>query len=287
MILYYSLGGGLGHLARTQGILEEIHEAPCSFRVLSSSKHISVVRQSFPCTVDSVPVVKSRGELVRFLDSYLAKYSIKKVVLDTFPHGLFGEWAGLREDLPRLLVARNLDWPLYRQRLKESTNRWPDSVLSIEPLFNDYQKILEKYSKVDFLKEAIITVKNASDKKYGDKSIAVVHSGDLREQKKLRDKGERLLKERGMSLDSIRFINPQTGIYPFAPYASRFQTIISGCGYNSAALSRAFPGVEFILIPFKRKFDNQFYRLECLKKGKWLNGSNGAALAARWIIKHI
>jgi hypothetical protein len=290
MILYYAMGGGLGHLTRSLAVLHEAPQLSRHVRLMVSSKHASLVMSHAPCPVDIIAGerLSSKRKYLKFLDEYLKQYRIEAIVLDTFPFGIVGEWCHVGKILPRLLVARYLKWNVYAERTKCKDGPIPQQTLVLEPLAKEYSRVLKRYSQLTSL-DAPITLQpiDSSKPHFSDgKDCLVVHSGNETEREMLIGLAKQKFGGDNESSFTPDCIFPEQGIYPAEPAIPHYAYVVSAAGYNMTAIaSQSPPERTHILFPFRRRFDNQFRRAKRLKNGLWQQqNSNGAQQAAQWLI---
>ena len=297
MILYYAMGGGLGHLTRSLAILHQAPQLNGNVRLLASSQYASLAIPYAPCPVDVVvgETLTSKRKYLQFLDTYLQQHRIEVLVLDTFPFGIVGEWAHLGRTVPHFLIARYLKWKMYVTRVEHRDGPIPQQTLILEPLARDYWQTLKEYSQLTLL-DAPITLQMGdpskqclSDRTGRGGSCLIVHSGNNAEREILL----RFAKQTLGGGDSISWspdrIFPEQGIYPAERVIPRYATIVSAAGYNMTAIaSQSPPERTHFLYPFRRRFDNQFLRAQQFRKGLWKQRNvNGAQQAAQWLLQAI
>ncbi|MCP4219501.1 MAG: hypothetical protein GY765_33005 [bacterium] len=294
--LYYAMGGGLGHLARTFAILSAAPEIACRTRILASSDLTPLAAPVSPCPIDTVPAdrLNSRSGYREFLDAYISEHSFQMIILDTFPWGIAGEWADTAPELPRFLVARRLKWDNYVERVRNRTGPFPAEVLLIEPPESDYNDILLNHcrpSRMDAPITAPVTARETaalSPNAQCKKRWLVLHSGPDSERRRLirfAQKKRSALGEDSMPIDTVF---PEDHVFPAESLALSYHCVVTGGGYNSAAAAlTAPPEQRRILFPFERKFDDQFARVRALEAGGWLpQKTHGAAKAAKWLMEN-
>jgi len=296
MILYYAMGGGLGHLTRSLAILREALQLIGHVRLMASSKYASLVIPHAPCPVDIVAgeTLTSKRKYLKFLAMYLEQHSIEMIVLDTFPFGIVGEWLHVGSQIPHLLIARYLKWKTYVERTKYKDGPVPWQTLMLEPLAKDYSRVLEKYSQLTLL-DAPITFQpvDSSKPSFSDrKDCLVVHSGNEAEREVLIGLANQTFGGNNKSSFTPDCIFPEQGIYPAERAIPHYANVVSAAGYNMTAIaSQSPPERTHLLHPFRRRFDNQFLRLRRFKKGLWKQwrqrNCNGAQQAAQWLLQAI
>ncbi|MGZ8864029.1 MAG: hypothetical protein ACXW5J_27995, partial [Thermoanaerobaculia bacterium] len=126
MILYYALGGGLGHLTRGRRVLETLG--------LDASLVTASPYASDPRVTGGFPVIRVPADLERDVEahrSWLRNLACERLIVDTFPCGIQGELSGL--DVPMDLVARRLRWNEYRRAVPAPLPRF-ETVWCVEEL---------------------------------------------------------------------------------------------------------------------------------------------------------
>jgi hypothetical protein len=293
-ILYYALGGGLGHLTRSLAIVSRMGELAQKIRILGSSSWLPRIANSQPFILDSVPLAcrDSLTAYLRFLKDYLKAHQIQAVVMDSFPYGLLGEWRFLGPHPLRLLIARFLRWKRYRKRIGPVPENFPAHSLAIEPLDPIYEAILQKHSRMVRLKSPISSHWQPEDCKANameKTGWAVVHSGNPSEQSRLLAFARARMKAEKMADAPLNRLFPEAGIFPAQRRLRACSHIVCGAGYNMTALAASpYPGQRFFLFAFERRFDDQQTRLERFESGNWLeSGDNGAGDAADWLKENL
>jgi hypothetical protein len=280
--LYYAMGGGLGHLSRTLSILRHMPDKPEPIRILTSSSLTPMVipHSTFPVDFVASEIQRSRSAYYDYLVEYIRRYNISSIILDAFPWGIIGEWMDIGQGIPRYLIARQLKWNAYCDRVDHKKSAFPPETLIIEPIEDDYHSIIKNESSVAYLDEPIFY--DADNSESHDKCL-VIHTGDELEREILANFARVKMVEYDIS--EIDMIFPNHGIFPAERIISKYKYIVSGAGYNMAALSSQSAGKRrHFLLPFNRRFDNQHARVEHLKNGLWRDIKiNGAVKAAGWI----
>jgi hypothetical protein len=298
MILYYALGGGLGHITRSLAVLQRMNGKSDGIRLLVSSNLAAVAAPVCSCPIDYVPkeVMSSRPEYYRYLTDYLKARRVATIILDSFPFGIVGEWAGIAPEIPRLLIARSLLWREYSAHIGSADGPWPSKALVIEPLDPLYFSQLKKNADLEFLDAPIVLdtdkltspgVKSSLSRSGASSDWVVAHSGPEEERAALLGFAQELMRRQGRS-ERPAVIFPDQNLYPAEPALRRFANIVTGAGYNMAALAlRNRDHCRHYLYPFKRRFDDQHQRAAKLSEGTWLKSrDDGAGIAGEWVKKN-
>lgn len=282
MILYYALGGGLGHLSRSLTLIEHAPEDLKSrMRILVSTKSAPAAKAHFPCPVDGVPgaAMSEMRRYREFLANYISRHDFTCIVLDTFPFGLLGELKAMAPRLSRVLVARYLKWEAYLTMCRSvSSAIWPEDAILIEEQGSAYRAMLQNNCFVVTARWPISPA-NSRDVPAVSRPPAccVIHSGTRAEIDVLTNLAKRVMADKGIP-GTPEVFTPSRKIFPVERYPWFFSDIVTGAGYASCAAATLLDGrVRYHLHPFDRRFDDQHLRLARLKSGTWIDTSPGSA----------
>jgi hypothetical protein len=282
MILYYALGGGLGHISRSLALLAHAPEPLLpAIRLLVSSRSADAARPCSPCPMDVVPAwtMADRGLYLHFLDEYVHRHDFSCIVVDTFPFGLLGELRHSAPHVPRILVGRYLRWDAYRERCGDLVSAvWPRVAVMIEDQERTYLEEAERHSRIITAQWPVSLARLTDGPGTGiQPACCIVHSGSPAEIDRLMVMALRLMAERGID-GSPEMFTPEKGLFPIERRLSRFSDVVSGAGYASCAAAVVLKGrVRYHLHPFPRRFDDQALRLRLLREGRWGDNSAGTA----------
>ncbi|MBF0293386.1 MAG: hypothetical protein HQK86_14650 [Nitrospinae bacterium] len=280
MILYYAVGGGLGHISRSLAILNRSQWLAGRTRLMTSSAIAGLTVNHSPSPVDHVAeeTIRSKRRYSEFLSDYLERYRVRLLIVDTFPSGIVGEWGWVKPSIPVMLVARHLKWKEYSERAG-AYGVAPAHTLMVEPLDQEQERALENCGDV-LRMDSPITLEQPQGRAVKS-GVLVVHSGPAQELAELK----KIATERVGGADSIDIVSPERGVYPAESFIRDYSTIVSGAGYNMCALaSQAAKGVTHILHPFERRYDDQFLRARRIRDGMWSGAvGDGAQKAATWL----
>lgn len=271
MVLYYALGGGLGHLTRARRLLEHEGLAERAL-VLSASPAAGDPRVTGTIAVERVPqrLGRDRRAFRSWLRGALRSLEPEEVVIDSFPGGILGELCGM-ELPPARHVARRLRWGAYRLRLTGPLPHY-EQVLVIEPLSGVHQRVLETSAdRLGHLRlpPPATPLAEASLGPAGERApIMVVHSGSPQEIAELVDYATTLRDRRARRIVVIASSCPPRlppgarwlDLHPAFPYFAQACLIVTGGGWASTHETSPHRP-RHRAIPFPRPLDDQFARL--------------------------
>jgi hypothetical protein len=244
VLLYYAAGGGLGHVTRARAFL---HGAGLDATILTSASVPEELR-------DDLPAYRE----------WLRGLGATRIIVDTFPAGLFhefdeGEWSCAFD-----YVARYVVWPRYAAMHKPPRF---ETAYVLEPLHEEQERfVVANSSRVERNVRLMDPPAGESARRYtGSSYTLVVHSGDADEVEELIEYAHAVGKVDGelpilvatqaeMHRDDVTIVDA----YPVGDLADHAARIITGAGFNCM---RQFGGdPRHRAIPFPRRFDDQFLR---------------------------
>jgi hypothetical protein len=234
MIVYYAMGGGLGHATRARRVLEALRVDDA---VIVAS-----------CKPD--PRVTGRYPVADSLDGLHPQ----RILVDVFPLGLKGELAGI--DVPLDYVARLLKWDEYRRCVPGELPRF-GTMYVVEPITHTVPCDRVVHLECGGHAAALTAPAWPAHSTYW----LVVHSGPEEEVRDLIAYAEELqrvehdhseivvVSQCGIGLDVI----PASALMPDA------KRIVSAAGFNVMLETEPYRDKHHIL-PMPRRFDDQFAR---------------------------
>jgi hypothetical protein len=229
-VVYYAMGGGLGHLTRARAFLHTL-DLERDAVIVAESPFAGDRR-----VVGDIPVLGERPE--------------GPLVLDTFPAGLFGEIEGGRADY----VARYVRWDRYA--LPANPPRIGRAYI-LEPLHPEQERyVRERAEEVveDFELRDPPAAESGRRYTLPPKYVLVVHSGPPEETDELLAYAREVCREEGVT-DPI--VAPD--VYPATLIAADATRIFTGGGFNAMRQFGRDP--RHRPLPFERRFDDQFARV--------------------------
>ncbi len=274
-VLYYAMGGGLGHLTRARAVLNMFGIEEDSL-ILTSSPFANDVRVMGETKVINVPqdFEKKLADFRLYLADIFEQSNATELFIDTFPAGIIGEFCDFDfKDLQINYVARSLKWNAYLPLIYGNLPKIQTTFL-LEPLEEEHKKFVVKNS-LETVSLDLVYPKTFFSDEY--KSLIdshspfwlIIHSGNDEEIKELLDYANEMRVIENANVNLV-LITPKSfstlpsktfhyDLYPAStlfPYAER---IISGCGFNIVTEARKFRD-KHCVIPFPRRYDDQFKR---------------------------
>jgi predicted glycosyltransferase len=241
VILYYALGGGLGHLTRARKVLAALGLTDRAV-LLTASRFAHDPRVTGGLPVLKVPrnLGRDRAAFRAWLQPVLREAD--ELIVDSFPAGILGELSGLALP-PARHVARRLRWDAYEPRLDGPLPRY-DAIYELEPLSHDLGPTQPLELPATPIGEPLVD----------EPHWLVVHSGPQHEV-------DELLK-RAHDAPKLVVVSPHhRDVYPVAPHLAHAERVITAAGFN--AVHENAPWRErHTLVPFPRALDDQFARAE-------------------------
>ncbi|SHJ09229.1 hypothetical protein [Aquimarina spongiae] len=277
MYLFYVQGGGLGHLTRTEKLIQTLQFTYHEVLIITPSqfchhfKNYKFVKLNWK---------DSKNQWTTVIDEVLKKHSIKRFYIDAFPFGLKGELLSIYENHSHIkfyYVSRILKWENYLAQVPTPKYFCFEETLLLEPLYTTHQNWIKKNSKnvkkLSLLQETKGTKNPFScSTPYG----LLVHSGGKKNvlrlcefvSNNLRERNWTTLKILVLTQVDVDFSHPQfyfsKNVFPALPYYEEATIIYTAAGFNAIQELQKYQD-KHIAIPLDRLYDDQFFRLKNYK----------------------
>ncbi|HTU60653.1 MAG TPA: hypothetical protein VMF89_19510, partial [Polyangiales bacterium] len=269
-LVYYAMGGGLGHLTRARAVLHTLgYEGRVT--LISASEHARDARVVGDCEVAFVPQgleCDSRA-FVGWISATLRAAAADCLCVDTFPAGILGELSELRAPGVALWhVARRLRWSRYRTHITEALHF--DRIYVVETLEADHEEYLRAHS-------ATLERLCLRDPPSGLATVPltaaaywlVIHSGPVAEVEEILAYAAELRALAGADVE-LCVLSPHPpatlpaatrvlNVYPAQSYLAAAARIFSAAGFNTMRECAPYRAKHTIL-PMPRRYDDQFER---------------------------
>lgn len=271
MLLYYALGGGLGHLTRARAFLftTGLGERATLF---TSSRFADDPRVTGRLPVVKVPAgLDGDREGVRaLLERTIAALGVRRLVVDAFPAGLLGELAGFHAPAGLELwhVARLLRWDRYVVEASPLLPRF-EKVFVLEELHEEHRRAFEEASG-ELLPLDLVDPPSAPPEPIEPPYVLVVHSGPDEETADLVAFARDLLRSSGAEPARLVLASPARPAdlppdvtwldsFPATGLFAAAERIVTAAGFNTVRQTEPLRSKRF-LVPYPRRFDDQFAR---------------------------
>lgn len=282
MLLYYAMGGGLGHLTRARAFLHTTGLDGEAALFTSSSF------ADDPRVTGGLPVVKvpagldgDRGGLRALLGRTIAELGVRRLVVDAFPAGILGELAAFQAPpgVETWHVARLLHWDRYAAEHPSLLPRF-ERTFVLEELHEEHRRTLERTSG-EVLALDLVDPTSAAREPVEPAYALVVHSGPDDETADLVACARELLRAsrsraRLVLASPARPEEPLPDVtwidrFPAASLFAAAERIVTAAGFNAVRQTEPFRAKRF-LVPYPRRFDDQFARA-ARARGRRIRGS--------------
>ena len=272
MILYYALGGGLGHITRAMAVLH----------TLRIREKVLIVSSAEPSMLDFLPVKiqiakppastqNNSRKLTAYIQQLFDEHRPSELIVDSFPLGIQGELKNIVYSGIRTYLARLLAWDRYS---KVTGNQFYifNQTFVLEPLHEDHRYIVERISETMVPLELSDPPQNQALPSITDleQHWLILHSGPDEEVDDLITYAKQIReieqKQNPLLLVTPSAINkwthqPVTHIryYPAQNLMSHVDKIITACGFNTMRQANVYRNKHHFF-PFARRFDDQYFR---------------------------
>lgn len=265
MILYYAVGGGLGHLTRARRVLEQLGLAHDAAIVTATPD--ARVTGGIPAIEVPAHLDRSPEACRRWMDDLVRDARPERLIVDVFPGGIQGELCGL--DVPMDYVARLLRWDEYRRAVPAELPRFRTTYV-VEELTPAHAAFVREHSAevVTLEFEEGLMVRDGRTGGPSAPYWLIVHSGPESEVRELVAYTSEL---RALEAAPPRVIvaarrQPSlpdgfdhTDTYPASTLFEAATRVISAAGFN--VMQEMEPWREkHVVVPFARRFDDQHLR---------------------------
>lgn len=274
MIVYYAMGGGLGHLTRAKAVIHTLNLAK-PITLISASPYVMDKRIIDGCEIITPPTTLASNFMAfrQWLWQLLDNLEAQALYLDSFPGGILGELTNdFSEKLPIYYLARLLRWKRYSAILKDPLPQFEKTYL-LEPLTVEQLHHIKSHSQ-HIQPLQLIDPPNLSHPPLpfapsSQPLWLIIHAGPPDEIEQLIAYAEEISK---MEKTNPKFMliapyKPSqlathilfNNIYPALPYMALADCLITASGFNVMRQASKC-GVKHYFMPFERQYDNQFKR---------------------------
>lgn len=275
MILFYSVGGGLGHLTRFGAFCETInlHEPVTIVASSPFARDQRVVNPAHRAIIPPFSASKNRETLIGWFQHLIDEVKPEKLFIDAFPGGILGELnqVFLPTGCECYLLARIIKWQSYCERIPQFKMLFK-KVFVLEKLDSEYLDFLRINSEALVETRLVMPALTPPPVTISDNAWLVIHSGPDSELQAILGKVRRDLKTQQVPPEVVviypgkrpafvdetfRFEN----LYPAHGLFAKAARVYSAAGFNMIHQMQDFRFKHYVM-PFARLIDNQFARVE-------------------------
>lgn len=285
-VLYYCMGGGLGHITRFNAFCHTTQTQPvlltnCAAEITGQIKTFSG-RCLFPDARD----LSDKASLGKWLQKVLQTEKPRKLIVDAFPGGILGELGALPElrDLECEYLARILNINRYLPRINGILPKF-SQIFRLEKLHDDHENLLNSLSAtvsdLTLVDPPAIRSEGAElegiAKMLPKKFWAIIHSGNDDEIEQLWQYARQTAELEGVNPGFV-VVSPGAkpsflptsamhfNIYPADLVMMRATRLFSAAGFNIMRQIRHIQQIKHRkirheILPFPRALDDQFFRV--------------------------
>jgi hypothetical protein len=274
MILYYAVGGGLGHLTRGRRVLEMLGlQDRAAFVTASPYARDERVTGGIPVIEVPQHLEHAPAEHRAWLLDLIRERQPERLIADAFPAGIQGELCGLPMAMDH--VARILRLDEYQRAVPDDTPRF-ETTWIVEELAPDHDAFVHAHSdRVETLDLARTVPSPLRGEGQGEGRLSrknlwlIVHSGPEEEVRELIAYAATLRELAAEPPDCILVASRCKATLPagfeaigddpiphLLPIAAR---IISAAGFNVMLETTPWMAKHDV-VPFPRRFDDQYLR---------------------------
>jgi hypothetical protein len=270
----------MGHLSRAAAFFYSQNIDTSQLILLTASPHVGQVLPHVRAIVLSPDLATQPEKLAAYISEILRENGINRIYLDCFPLGIVGEWAHIdTQNIEIIHLARLLRWSAYAPLLLAQPRL--DTVYILEPLEAEHEAFLRQHSpKILPLQLRYPPAVGFDLRAHFATSLPIwliVHSENAAELAQLYAYAQDVARHEKrhccfVLLTTAALAEPlgadtfKLHYFPAYPFFEQAERIFTAAGFNLMLQMSDFRARHHIL-PFPRRFDNQFLRAQ-----RWRNG---------------
>jgi hypothetical protein len=274
VILYYAMGGGLGHLVRARAFLHTFGLARRA-ALLTASHHARDPRVVGDLLVHLPPEAIGRdpSAVATWAAAAIADLAPDELVVDAFPAGLLGELRDLPAATNVTYVARLLNWSAYEPLARGLARRFSRTLI-LEELHPAHAAFVARASaRVEPVALVDPPLRSQPLPDLPGHYTLVVHAGPDDELLELVSYARELAQREGTSQgekEPIVVCRPggaalvragalTVDVHPALSLVERATRVVTACGFNVMRQLAPFASKHHFL-PLPRRYDDQYTR---------------------------
>lgn len=279
MILYYCMGGGLGHITRYSKFVKHLDELPVVLTNCELVKTGAIRLNALKVESPNPLVTLNAINLSLWVKEMIKQYKPDRLIVDSFPAGILGELCLIDkkefDDVKLEYIARILKIPQYRKRLQSTLPKY-NIVYKTEKITDEHQHFIDEMeSNVVKLELNYDLQKNTFDD-FNENRWVVIHSNTGNELQQLYELAidTALLQKKSPELIVIspgsrpEFLAKSVihkDLYPADAILYSSGKVISAAGFNMMHQMKKIQH-RHIVLPMQRPLDDQFFRCKSMIK---------------------
>ncbi|MBP5469410.1 MAG: hypothetical protein J6Z11_09210 [Candidatus Riflebacteria bacterium] len=278
-ILYYCLGGGLGHITRFTAFCHTLAIKP--ILITLQNDYLSNILSRFASNFFILPekLVSDKAGLKDWILNIIKQTNPQKIIIDAFPGGILGELSNCKRELDNIeieYIARILKLDTYQKRLESELPRI-NKIWQVEELGYEQKLWLNNLAqtnniRINMLKLEYPDFNVDSNILLPQNTWLIIHSGSDLELQELYEfaRDTALLEKINPNYVIIgqkpkpKFLPkdfPYYKVYPVTNLLKKASRVISGAGFNIIQQMN-IQKEKHIVLPFYRALDDQHLRLK-------------------------
>jgi hypothetical protein len=272
MILYYAVGGGVGHITRALAIL---HTLNIRENVLIVSTVDGAFLKTVPHTVQfakpTAAICRDAYKLSAYLQKIINEHQPNELIVDSYPLGVLGELNHITYCGPRTYLARLIKWDRYSKKVGNRLFIYQRTFV-LEPLHQDHQFIVNRISELVLPLDLTDPPQHKPLPAIPDLEYhwLILHSGPEEEINDLINYAKQI-RNIEHKHNPFLLVTPSTidkwsqkqvihkRLFPAHRLMPHVEKIITACGCNTMRQARQFRDKHHFF-PFTRCFDDQYFR---------------------------
>ncbi len=279
-ILYYCMGGGLGHITRFLAFCHTRNIRPVLLTAVDIEKLCQIEIPAEKIIVMPWELAENRLAFTDWVHQQITNEKPDKLIVDSFPGGIMGELCGFDylKGVACEYIVRILKLDVYCRRLRSELPVF-SRFWQVEKLGKQQDRWLKEYA--EFCGAPVVDLDLVYPETGADRDFAIdndfwliIHSGNENELLVLLKEAQKVAKKIGITPEYIvigQCIRPDYlpaeikyySVYPVSSLLEKADKVFSGAGFNLVTQMKAMRN-KHICIPFHRALDDQQLRIDLI-----------------------
>lgn len=279
-ILYYCMGGGLGHVTRFLAFCHTQNIRPILLTAVDIEKICQIEIPAEKIIVMPRELAENRVAFTDWVHQQFRNEKPDKLIVDSFPGGIMGELCGFDclKSVDCEYIVRILKLDVYSRRLRGELPAF-SRFWQVEKLGKQQDQWLKDYAEFCGASVAELELEYPEAEENSDLAIdndfwLIIHSGNEDELRVLFEKAQKVAKNEGITPKYVvvgQCTRPDylpaevkyCSIYPANSLLKQADKVFSGAGFNLMTQMKSMR-YKHICMPFHRALDDQHLRLDLI-----------------------